>query len=130
MESSILIGTKKILGLAEDYTAFDHDITTYLNSAFATLSQLGVGPTGGFMVEDELEEWVDVDLPDDQLNLVRTYVTLKVRMLFDPPTTSYLITAMNEQIREYEWRLNVLREVALDPTDPMTVVDEEEMEEV
>jgi hypothetical protein len=122
MEQSILTSTKKILGIAEDYTVFDLDIITHINTAFSTLTQLGVGPVNGFMIEDETAVWSDfiTDYPagsydtptgnDLQYNSVRTYVFLKVRQLFDPPTTSYLITAVNDQIKELEWRLNVHRE--------------------
>lgn len=112
METSILISTKKILGIAEDYTVFDDVIVTHINSAFSTLTQLGIGPPSGFMIEDETAEWGDflgVD-PDLQFNSVRSYVFLKVRMLFDPPQTSYLISAMEKQIQELEWRLNTRRE--------------------
>lgn len=112
MEESILQGTKKILGVAADYTAFDHDIITHINSAFSTLAQLGVGPENGFMIEDASAVWTDFlgGTVDPQLNLVRTYVFLKTKMFFDPPTTSYLITACERQIAELEWRLNVRRE--------------------
>lgn len=115
MENSILFSTKKILGLPAEYTAFDQDIITHINSVFYILSQLGVGPKEGFMIEDETNEWEEFVGPPTQLNAVRTYVFLKVRMLFDPPTTSFLIEAMNKQIEEYEWRLNVSREYELYP---------------
>jgi hypothetical protein len=112
MEQSILTSTKKILGIAEDYTVFDLDILTHINTAFATLTQLGVGPADGFMIEDETAVWTDFDPVDDHLNFnsVKSYVFLKVKMLFDPPTTSYLISASEDQIRELEWRLNTHRE--------------------
>jgi len=110
MEDSVLISTKKILGLSENYTPFDLDVITYINSAFTTLEQLGVGSLAGFHVEDESLLWTHLMLPRKQLNMVKTYVNLKVRMLFDPPTTSYLIDAMNEQIQEHEWRLTNFRE--------------------
>lgn len=115
MENSILTSTKKILGLPEEYTAFDVDIITHINSVFYILSQLGVGPDEGFMIEDEAAEWDDFDGPPEQRIAVRTYMFLKVRMLFDPPGTSFLIEAMEKQIAEYEWRLNVSREVELHP---------------
>ncbi len=122
METSILISTKKILGLAEDYTVFDHDVITHINTAFTTLTQLGVGPPEGFMIEDETVEWADF-VSDVNYNLVKSYVYLKTKQLFDPPQTSYLITAMNEQIRELEWRMNVYREetgwVDPDPDPPL-----------
>ena len=122
MEDSILKSTKKILGLADDYTVFDLDVITHINAAFSILDQLGVGPLGGFFIEDESAEWGDYIAPSNQLNLIKTYVFLKVRMLFDPPGTSFLITAMTDQIKEYEWRLNVFREVELPPEE----IDEQE----
>lgn len=110
MADSILTSTKKILGLAEDYTPFDLDVITHINSTFAHLNQLGIGPVDGFSIEDDIPTWDDYVVPLNQLNMVRTYVYLKVRMLFDPPSTSYLIEAQNKQIQEHEWRLNVFRE--------------------
>lgn len=115
MEESILKSTKKVLGLAEDYTAFDLDVLTHINAAFSILCQLGVGPEQGFTVEDANDLWSEFNVPVEQLNLVKTYVYLKVRILFDPPSTSYHLTAANDQIKEYEWRLNVFREVDLPP---------------
>ena len=112
MEQSILTSTKKILGIAEDYTVFDLDILTHINTAFSTLTQLGVGPADGFMIEDASALWTDFDPVDDHLNFnsVKSYVFLKVKMLFDPPTTSYLLSASEKQLQELEWRLNVYRE--------------------
>jgi hypothetical protein len=110
MADSILISTKKILGLDADYTPFDLDVITHINAAFSILNQLGVGPLDGFFIEGDQETWDDFAVPANQLNLVRTYIFLKVRMLFDPPATSFLIEACNNQIKEYEWRLNVFRE--------------------
>ncbi len=110
MESSILISTKKILGVSANYTAFDLDIITHINSAFSILNQLGIGPVMGFAIEDDTAVWDDLVLPQNQLSMVRTYIFIKARMLFDPPTTSFLIEAMNKQIEEHEWRLGVFRE--------------------
>jgi hypothetical protein len=122
MEQSILKSTKKILGIAEDYTVFDLDIITHINSAFSTLTQLGVGPVEGFIIEDDAALWtdfIDVDV-DFQWNSVKSYVFLRVRMLFDPPQTSYLISASERQIQELEWRLNIHREETdwVDPSPP------------
>lgn len=125
MESSILTSTKKVLGIAKDYTAFDLDVIMHINATFSILYDLGLGPVDGFMIEDSSAEWEDFAAPSNQLNLVKTYVFLKVRMLFDPPTTSFLIDAMSKQISEYEWRLNTKREYALDPVDPMTRINSE-----
>lgn len=110
MPNSILNSTKKILGIEPDYTAFDQDIMMHINSVFSTLQQLGIGPDIGFAIEDSDSEWVDFFGDDPRLNSVKTYVYLRVRLLFDPPSTSFLLNAMKEQIQEIEWRLNVHRE--------------------
>lgn len=130
MEQSILTSTKKILGIAADYTAFDLDIVTHINAAFSTLTQLGVGPASGFMIEDADAEWYDFIENDTQLNTVKSYVFLKVRQLFDPPATSYLITAMEKQIAEFEYRLNTHREMTewVDPNPP-PILDEDPITE-
>jgi len=107
MSDSILTSTKKILGLAEDYTAFDLDVVTHINSVFLTLNQLGVGPVNGFMIEDAEALWTDFVGTNVKLNAVKTYVYLRVRLMFDPPANSYLITSMEKQVQELEWRLNV-----------------------
>jgi hypothetical protein len=110
VEQSILKSTKKILGIADDYPVFDLDVITHINTAFSTLTQLGVGPSAGFTIEDDDPVWADFIGTGPQYHAVKSYVFLKVRSLFDPPQTSYLINAMNEQIRELEWRLNTRRE--------------------
>ncbi len=118
--TSILTSVKKMCGIGEDYTAFDPDILTHTNSVFATLNQLGIGPENGFMIEDATPTW-DAFLGDDaRLNNVKSYVYLRVRMLFDPPQTSFLQDSMKEQIKEFEWRLNAYRETTawVDPTPP------------
>lgn len=119
---SILNDTKKILGIGVDYTAFDEDILMHINSAFSTLNQLGVGPRDGFQISDETATW-DTFVVDSRLNPVKTYIYLRVRLLFDPPGTSYHIEAMTRQIKELEWRLNVIREEVI-YDDPSTVEDE------
>lgn len=114
MEDSILTSTKKIIGLAEEYTAFDLDIITHINAAFSVVTQLGVGPTTGIVIQDETTGWSDLTtIPADQLSMVKTYIFLRVRILFDPPTTSFLLDAMEKQIKEYEWRLSTAREESL-----------------
>jgi len=113
MEDSILKSTKKILAIPPEYTAFDPDIITHINSVFSILYQMGIGPTQGFMIEDETKLWSEFDVPSDQHNMVKTYMFLKVSMLFDPPNTSYLITAKENQIAEWEWRLREFREMAI-----------------
>ena len=110
MSDSILNTTKKILGIEADYTAFDEDIMIHINSVFATLNQMGIGPVDGFWIDDASATWDNFTMGDRKLNSVKTYVYLRVRLLFDPPTTSYLIGALKEQVQEFEWRLNVKRE--------------------
>lgn len=112
MEDSILISTKKILGLPHTYTVFDADIITHINATFSVLAQLGIGPATGFMILDETSKWSDFTVPQIQLNVVKTYMYLKVRSLFDPPTTSFLLEAQAKQLQEYEWRLQVLQDEA------------------
>ena len=106
METSILTSIKKLLGVAEDYTEFDEDIITHINSVFLNLTQLGVGPEEGFMIEDNTAEWVDFINDSVQLQAVKTYVYLKVKLLFDPPLSSSVTESINRMIAELEWRLN------------------------
>lgn len=120
MQESILTSTKKILGVGEDYTAFDLDIITDINSTFSTLNQLGIGPSDGFAIEDKEAVWEDLGVPANQTRMVKTYMYLKVRMLFDPPTTSFLIDAINKQIQEHEHRMSWFREELV----PHPVVEE------
>lgn len=110
MSESILDSTKKVLGIDADYTAFDMDIIMHVNSALATLNQLGVGPEEGFAIEDNSAEWGDLLGGDLRLNQVKSYVYLKVRVVFDPPASSFVLAALQEQIKEHEWRINVTRE--------------------
>lgn len=107
MADSILDSTKKALGLSEDYDVFDSDIIMHINSVFTTLNQLGVGPAGGFMIEDADPTWDAFLGTDRQLNMVKSYLYLKVKLLFDPPGTSFLLASYEKQIQEYEWRLLV-----------------------
>lgn len=126
MEKSILKSTKKMIGLDASYDAFDLDVLTHTNSVFSTLHQLGVGPPEGFMIEDAITTWDDYfeDFPNNMsLNNIKSYVFLRVRLLFDAPATSYHITAMQEQIKEMEYRINVEREgVSWNQPLPSTVV--------
>lgn len=122
LTSSILTGTKKILGLEEDYEAFDYDIITHINSVFSRLKQLGIGPVEGFFIEDADATWDDFTIDRNEYNAVQSYMYLRVRLLFDPPQTSYLITSQQEQITALEVQMNYDREDAewTDPTIPLT----------
>lgn len=121
MTESILTSTKDILDVSADVTAFDSAIKTHINSVFSTLNQLGIGPVEGYRVDDADDVWEDFLGTDPRLNNVKTYTFLRVKLLFDPPATSFHTTALKEQIQELEWRLNVQREetawVNPDPDD-------------
>lgn len=106
MTESILNSTKKVLGLDSSYTAFDQDIIMHINSVFATLNQLSVGPDAGFSITDSSSTWESYLGANKNLNSVKSYMYLKVRLLFDPPATSFAIDSMQKQANEYEWRLN------------------------
>ena len=107
METSILTSIKKMLGIAEDYTEFDEDIITHINSVFLNLTQLGVGPEEGFMIEDDTATWEDFIDDSIRLQAVKTYMYLKVKLLFDPPLSSSVTESFTRMIAELEWRLNV-----------------------
>lgn len=104
---SILTSIKKLLGIAEEYTQFDEDIIMHINTVFLNLTQLGVGPEEGFAIEGDAASWEDFVNDNIQLQAVKTYVYLKVKLLFDPPLSSSVIESMNRMIAELEWRLNV-----------------------
>lgn len=104
---SILTSIKKLLGIEEEYTQFDNDIIMHINSALLNLTQLGVGPAEGFLIEDDTATWEDFIGDSNQLQAVKSYMYLKVKLLFDPPLSSSVIESMNRMIAELEWRLNV-----------------------
>lgn len=105
--TSILTSVKKMLGIAEEYAHFDSDIIMHINSVFAILTQLGVGPKEGFFIEDDTTSWSDFIQSNSLLNPVKSYMYLKVKLLFDPPLSSSVIESINRLISELEWRINV-----------------------
>lgn len=107
MEESILTSIKKMLGMEENYNVFDTDIIIHINTIFMTLNQLGVGPSSGFKIEDNSAIWSEYIDEDSDLEAVKTYIYLKVKLLFDPPLSSSVIEVMKQSIAELEWRLNV-----------------------
>lgn len=113
MGDSILLTIKKLLGIGNDYKYFDEDIIIHINSVLMILNQLGIGPVTGFSISDESATWSDFVDNLSMLEAVRSYVYIKVRLLFDPPTSSFTITALENQIKELEWRLNVMAESKL-----------------
>ena len=108
---SILTSIKKLLGIAEDYEHFDQDLIIHINSVLSILTQLGVGPSEGFSIEDENATWNDFIPEDKRLSSIRSYVYMKVKLLFDPPLSSSVMESMNRMISEFEWRLNVAAEL-------------------
>lgn len=107
--NSIIQSIKKLLGLDHSYEVFDPEILIHINTAFSTLTQLGVGPKDGFLVE-EATTWGEFLEEDSRLASAKTYVYLRVRLLWDPPTTSFAIDSFKKQCDEIEWRLNVVAE--------------------
>ena len=108
---SILTSIKKLLGISEDYTQFDQDLVMHINSALMVLNQLGIGPADGLFIEDSGTYWEDLLEGETNLELVKSYVYLKVKLLFDPPLSSAVIESTNRMISEFEWRLCSAAEV-------------------
>lgn len=107
---SILNSVKKDLGIAEEYTGFDPDIIRDINSVLAILNQLGVGPKEGFSIEDKSALWSDLIREDNRLEFVKSYVYIKVKMIFDPPLSTAVIASMERIASELEWRITVAAE--------------------
>lgn len=110
---SILTSVKKMLGIVEEYEHFDSDLIMHINSVFSILTQLGVGPTEGFSIEDKTAVWTDFIGERSTIECVKSYMFLKVRLMFDPPLSSAVLESMKAMISELEWRLNV----AVDPAE-------------
>lgn len=108
---SILTSIKKMLGITEEYTHFDEDLIMHINSIFMVLQQIGVGPEKAFFIEDSTSTWADFLDDPTQLQIVKSYMALRVGMVFDPPQSSVVAEAKKQLIAEFEWRLNV----AVDP---------------
>lgn len=108
--NSILNDIKKLLGIAPDYTNFDTDIIININSVFMILNQLGVGPKEGFRITGADETWDEYINEEDDLEAVKAYIWLKVKIVFDPPLNSTVMEAHKQMISEYEWRLNIQSE--------------------
>lgn len=103
---SILTSIKLLLGITEDYEAFDQQIIAHINSVFMILTQLGVGPPEGFMITSKIDTWNEFVSDEKKMQLVKSYMHLKVKMLFDPPSSSAVMDSTNRMINEFEWRLN------------------------
>lgn len=110
---SILDSVKKMLGVDLVDDSFDMELIIFINDVFSKLNQLAVGPTTTYVIDDRLDKWTDFLLDRADLNMVKTYMYLQVRIAFDPPTNPSLLENMMKRIQEYEWRLNVQAEQAL-----------------
>lgn len=126
MTNSILDSVKGNLGLSADYDVFDDVLIMHINSVFATLHQLGLGPTDALEITSNANAWSEFIASTKNIGSVKTYTYLKVRLYFDPPSTSFAIAAMEKQIEELEFRLNVVREGTswVDPTPPEELEEE------
>lgn len=107
---SILTSIKKLLGIAEEYTHFDADLIMHINSVFSILTQIGVGPAEGFSIKDESSVWSDFVPEKSKWELIKSYMYMKVKLLFDPPLNSAVIESANRIISEFEWRILVAAE--------------------
>jgi hypothetical protein len=123
VSNSILTSIKKVCGLDEDDESFDVDILMHINSTFAALNLIGVGPSDGFLLEDKTTTWDAFYGSDKRFALIKSYTYLQVRALFDPPTTSYQIAANKAQSDKFEWLMSVQRELS-SWTDPSGNVPE------
>jgi len=110
---SILTSIKKMLGIAEEYTHFDADLIMHVNSVLSILTQIGVGPSEGFSIEDDVATWTEFIPQGSKLEFVKSYTYMKVKLLFDPPLSSAVIESTNRMTSELEWRI----QVAADPVE-------------
>lgn len=110
MVESILTSIKKQLGIEADYTNFDEDLIMNINSVLMIVNQLGIGPSAGFHITDSTKTWADIFGVRNDLYALKTYIYLKVRLMFDPPQMGYLVESIKDQCTELEWRLNVQAE--------------------
>lgn len=107
---SILTSIKKLLGIPEEYTHFDIDLIMHINTVLGILTQLGIGPSGGFSISDSTATWEDFIPSFPVTEMVKSYIAMKVRLLFDPPQSSAVSDAITRQISELEWRLMITAE--------------------
>lgn len=111
VSESILNSIKKVLGIDPSYDVFDVDILMHINSVFADLHQIGAAPNPPIKVMDETTVWDDFIQGKENVDMVQTYVALRVRLLFDPPTSAYGIDSLQKQADKLEWRLSILEDV-------------------
>lgn len=107
---SILNSIKKMLGIEADYEPFDPDIIMHINSVFMDLATIGVGPSEGFRIEDDTSSWTDFIPGELNFDAIKSYMYLRVKLLFDPPTSSAVLESYKREIDKWEWKLHVLAE--------------------
>lgn len=113
---SILTSIKKLLGPEENQTQFDPDIIMHINTVFADLNQLGAGPEDGFAITDKTEKWTDFISDPKKFQNIKTYMYLRVKLVFDPPESSAVIASMEREINKLEWRINAAVDPGMTPT--------------
>ena len=111
MSDSILVTIKKMLGIASDVDHFDQDIIVYINSTFMLLNQLGIGASEGFIITGDTETWTTFIGARIDLEAVKTYTYLRVKLLFDPPTSATVIESMERFLTQLEYRINTQVEI-------------------
>lgn len=107
MQNSILLTIKQMLGIPSEYSVFDEELVVYINTVIAALRQLGVGPENGFAITGENDSWGDYIGDTLMYENVKSYIYLKVRMMFDPPSSSFVLEAFKNQAAEIEWRIYI-----------------------
>lgn len=113
MDESILVSVKRSVGIVPECSDFDSELIMHINTVLTILTQLGVGSTNGFYITGDAERWTDFITDMRNLHSIKSFVGLKVRLLFDPPTSSAVIDSINRLVSELEWRINV----TVDPGD-------------
>lgn len=111
MEESILTSVKKMLGMPPEYTAYDEDVTIAINTVFSTCYQLGVGPENPYYISGSTEKWSDFTEDRKTIEMIKTYMFMKVKLIFDPPLNSSVLESYTQMAKEYEWRLHVADDV-------------------
>ena len=110
MTESILTSIKKLLGLTEEDESFDEDLIMHINSVFTILNQLGVGPNEIYSIDNTEDTWTEFTNNGIEMKMVRSYMYMKVKLMFDPPSNSFTVKSMEAQVQEYEWRLKTMAE--------------------
>ena len=117
MQESILLTIKEMLGIPSEYSVFDSELMAYINSAITALRQIGAGPQNGFSINDEYATWSDYIDDMSMYENVKTYIYLKVRMMFDPPSSSFVLESFKNQAAEVEWRIYIQADEDKDKED-------------